>query len=68
MNENLTLEEYTKRFVNHMIKLCPTIEIDKDIKCLKKYATLAAYSYFNSCESTGPEDDAEVDISYWKDM
>lgn len=63
---DLTKEEFTKRFIAHMIKQAGFTHFDEGM-AVEDYADSVVDSYFNDPDrrDEGPETCAEEDMEYW---
>lgn len=68
MTETITKEEFCQRFVAHMVKMAGFEKFD-DGESVRDYAEATAPTYWDEPDQRkdGPEECAEVDISYWGD-
>lgn len=66
MSDELTREEWCKRFVTHMIDRAGADHFD-DGELILDYANEVAPTYFETLwqRSEGPEACADADMSYW---
>ena len=65
MSTEITIADYTARFIDHMVKLCG--ETFDDGSSIRAYATYTAPSYFDGYPEETPEESAESDMNCWGD-